>query len=57
MFPHIKHIKSDNAHKISPLIKHEWLYVDDASIKVNMNLDGADKVAEKKELDILVEVI
>ena len=55
MFPNIKYVKSDNAHKISPHIEHEWINVEDAASRTNVS--GNDLFTDKKELDLLIEII
>ena len=49
-FPDIKHVRTENSHKISPLVEQEWIDVDDA-------IESMDDSSDDKELDILVEVI
>ena len=41
-------MRSDNAHKVSPLIEHEWIDVEQVLKKDNR---------EQKELDLLIEIV
>ena len=52
-FPNLKHVKSSNAHTVSPLIEHEWINVNEA-IESYASQDTSD---EQKELDLLIDII
>jgi len=62
-FDDIQHIKTENAHTISPLIEQEWVDVQDQVRKQGTALGDGEygrddqQSIEKKELDILVNVI
>lgn len=53
-FPNLKHVKSPNTHKVSELIDHEWIDVEEAISKRDYDSETTD---EMKELDILISII
>ena len=59
-FDDIQHIKTDNAHTISPLIEQEWVDVKEQAKQLceDGEYDRDDHLSiENKELEILVNVI
>ena len=51
MFPDINLVKTENSHKISPLIEHEWVDL------TRLDSESEGGLSETKELDLLVQII
>lgn len=49
----IKHIRTENCQKISPLIYQEWIDLDGTS----MHLQTSCKLSEEYDLNLLVDVV